>query len=169
MAKFLSKGFWESVASIILRNRPLILILIVGFTIFLGFQWRNMRFTYTEANLLPDDHEVNLEYQNFKDKFGEEGNLIVLGIQDERLFTPEVLTGWNDLSTKIAKADAVALSLSLKDLKILDKQENPQRFDLVPFMTDSTLTAESAASYRKLLFDDSLNQTVLSEIHFIIY
>ncbi|WP_035334587.1 efflux RND transporter permease subunit [Dokdonia sp. PRO95] len=154
MAKFLSKGFWESVASLILRNRPLILILIVGFTIFLGFQWRNMRFTYTEANLLPDDHEVNLEYQNFKDKFGEEGNLIVLGIQDERLFTPEVLTAWNDLSTKIAKADAVALSLSLKDLKILDKQENPQRFDLVPFMTDSTLTAESAASYRKLLFDD---------------
>ncbi|WP_396598014.1 RND family transporter [Dokdonia sp. R86516] len=154
MAKFLSKGFWESVASLILRNRPLILILIVGFTIFLGFQWRNMRFTYTEANLLPDDHEVNLEYQNFKDKFGEEGNLIVLGIQDERLFTPDVLTAWNDLSTKIAKADAVALSLSLKDLKILDKQENPQRFDLVPFMTDSTLTAESAASYRKLLFDD---------------
>ncbi|AWH74212.1 transporter [Dokdonia sp. Dokd-P16] len=154
MAKFLSKGFWESVASLILRNRPLILILIVGFTIFLGFQWRNMRFTYTEANLLPDDHEVNLEYQNFKDKFGEEGNLIVLGIQDERLFTPEVLTAWNDLSAKIAKADAVALSLSLKDLKILDKQENPQRFDLVPFMTDSTLTAESAASYRKLLFDD---------------
>ncbi|WP_298353647.1 MMPL family transporter [uncultured Dokdonia sp.] len=154
MAKFLSKGFWESVASIILRNRPLIIILVLAFTVFLGFQWRHMRFTYTEANLLPDDHEVNLEYQNFKDKFGEEGNLIVLGIQDERLFTPEILTAWNELSTRIAQADAVALSLSLKDLKILDKQEEPQRFDLVPFMTDSTLTAESAASYRKLLFDD---------------
>ncbi len=154
MAKFLSKGFWESVASIILRNRPLIIILVLAFTVFLGFQWRHMRFTYTEANLLPDDHEVNLEYQNFKDKFGEEGNLIVLGIQDERLFTPEILTAWNELSAKIAQADAVALSLSLKDLKILDKQEEPQRFDLVPFMTDSTLTAESAASYRKLLFDD---------------
>ncbi|EAQ39053.1 inner membrane transporter [Dokdonia sp. MED134] len=154
MAKFLSKGFWESVASIILRNRPLIIILVLAFTVFLGFQWRHMRFTYTEANLLPDDHEVNLEYQNFKDKFGEEGNLIVLGIQDERLFTPEILTAWNELSARIAQADAVALSLSLKDLKILDKQEEPQRFDLVPFMTDSTLTAESAASYRKLLFDD---------------
>ncbi|ANH59102.1 efflux RND transporter permease subunit [Dokdonia donghaensis] len=154
MAKFLSKGFWESVASIILRNRPLIIILVLAFTVFLGFQWRHMRFTYTEANLLPDDHEVNLEYQNFKDKFGEEGNLIVLGIQDERLFTPEILTAWNELSAKIAQSDAVALSLSLKDLKILDKQEEPQRFDLVPFMTDSTLTTESAASYRKLLFDD---------------
>lgn len=154
MAKFLSKGFWESVASIILRNRPLIIILVLAFTVFLGFQWRHMRFTYTEANLLPDDHEVNLEYQNFKDKFGEEGNLIVLGIQDERLFTPEILTAWNELSARIAQAGAVALSLSLKDLKILDKQEEPQRFDLVPFMTDSTLTAESAASYRKLLFDD---------------
>ena len=154
MAKFLSKGFWESVASLILRNRLFILILIAGFTIFLGFQWQHMRFTYTEANLLPDDHEINLEYQNFKDLFGEEGNLIVLGTQDERLFTPEILTAWNELSARIATSEAVALSLSLKDLKILDKQEEPQRFDLVPFMDDSALTTESAAQYRKLLFED---------------
>ena len=80
MAKFLSSGFWVSVASIILRYRLLILILVAAFTVFLGFQWQHMRFTYTEANLLPDDHEVNLEYNTFLDKFGEEGNLIVLGL-----------------------------------------------------------------------------------------
>ena len=34
-----------------------------------------MRFTYTEANLLPDDHEVNITYNNFLKIFGEEGNL----------------------------------------------------------------------------------------------
>ena len=65
-----------------------------------------------------------------------------------------MLTAWNSLSTEIAKANTVALSLSLKDLKILKKQEEPQRFDLVPFMTDSPLTPQSAASYRKLLFED---------------
>lgn len=154
MAKFLSNGFWESVASLILRNRLLILILTLGFTVFLGFQWQHMRFTYTEANLLPDDHEVNLEYQEFLNRFGEEGNLIVLGIQDDALFTPEILKAWNDLSAHLATSDAVELSLSLKDLKILDKQENPQRFDLKPFMTDSIFTAETASSYQKLLFND---------------
>lgn len=154
MAKFLSKGFWESVASLILRNRLFILLLILGFTVFLGFQWRHMRFTYTEANLLPDDHEINLEYQEFLDKFGEEGNLIVLGIKDDALFTPEILKAWNDLSAGFAASDAVELSLSLKDLKVLDKQENPQRFDLKPFITDSIFTVETASSYKKLLFND---------------
>ena len=39
-----------------------------------------MRFTYTEANLLPDDHPINLKYNDFLEIFGEEGNLIVLGV-----------------------------------------------------------------------------------------
>lgn len=154
MAKFLSRSFWESVASIILRNRPLILILIAGITVFLGFQWQHMRFTYTEANLLPDDHEVNLAYNDFLDKFGEEGNLIVLGIQDDRLFTPELLNGWNDLSKKLAQNPAVSLTLSLNDLKILDKQENPQRFDIRPFISDVVKDQTQAENYRKQLFND---------------
>lgn len=154
MAKFLSRSFWESVASIILRNRPLILILIAGITVFLGFQWQHMRFTYTEANLLPDDHEVNLAYNDFLDKFGEEGNLIIMGIQDEKLFTPELLNGWNSLSSKLAQNPAVSLTLSLKDLKLLDKQENPQRFDIKSFITDSIVDVTQADNYRKQLFND---------------
>ena len=101
MAKFLSSGFWENVARIILRNKLLILILVIAATVFLGKQWTHMRFTYTEANLLPDDHEVNLEYNTFLDKFGEEGNLIVIGIKNDSLFTPKVLNAWNSLSEKI--------------------------------------------------------------------
>ena len=42
--------------------------------IFFSQQWDNMRFTYTEANLLPDDHEVNIVYNDFLKVFGEEGN-----------------------------------------------------------------------------------------------
>ncbi|MDP2160233.1 MAG: hypothetical protein Q8K02_07110, partial [Flavobacterium sp.] len=65
MAKWFSVGFWEAIARIILRNRIVILSLIVLFTVFMAIQWKNMRFTYTEANLLPDHHEVNEEYKHF--------------------------------------------------------------------------------------------------------
>jgi len=154
MAKFLSSGFWVSVASIILRYRLLILIFVAGFTVFLGFQWQHMRFTYTEANLLPDDHEVNLEYNTFLDKFGEEGNLIVLGIKNDSLFTPDVLNKWNALNAAINDAQEVTLTISLQDLKLLDKQENPARFDLKSFMPDSITTDKQASDYRKQLFND---------------
>lgn len=153
MTKFLSHGFWDSVARIILRNRIFILCCVLAATIALAWQWQNMRFTYTEANLLPRDHEVNLEYQAFLDQFGEEGNLIVFGIQDSALFEPAVLNRWNALADSIDAFDEVALSLSLKDLKLLQKEEDPPRFELKDFIEDSVTTKAEALAYRTKLFD----------------
>ena len=48
-------------------------------------QWKNIRFTQTEANLIPADDKVNIDYNNFLDKFGEEGNLIVLASKDPKI------------------------------------------------------------------------------------
>ncbi len=154
MSQILSLGFWERLARIILRNRPLILLLIIGLTIFFGYQWQHMRFTYTEANLLPDNHPVNVEYNAFLDKFGEEGNLIVLGIQNDSLFTPKVLNAWNELATKIDSFPEVALSISLKDLKLLSKKENPKRFEFENFIPDTVTTNKQAEHYKKILFND---------------
>ena len=68
MAKKLPQGFWALTARIILRNRILILLLLAAFTVFLGLQWEHMRFSSSQANLLPDEHPVNLEYKEFLQK-----------------------------------------------------------------------------------------------------
>ncbi|MBB69424.1 MAG: transporter, partial [Flavobacteriaceae bacterium] len=94
MLKLLSTGFWNALARLILRNRVAILVLIGLFTALMVSQWGKMRFSYTEANLLPDDHSVNLDYNHFLEIFGEEGNLIVLGVKDSRLFSVENLNAW---------------------------------------------------------------------------
>ena len=88
MKKKIKVGFWELIARIVLKNRIAILITILALTIFLSFQWRNLGMTYTEANLLPKDHIVNQQYDEFLTKFGEEGNLIVIGFKDN--FAPAV-------------------------------------------------------------------------------
>ena len=90
-------GFWDSVSNLILRNRILIIALLVLATSFFISQWQYIKFSNTEANLLPDNHEVNLEYLDFTDKFGEEGNLIVIGVKDSLLFTTENFNAWNNL------------------------------------------------------------------------
>ena len=61
MKNKLKVGFWEFIARIILKNRITILGVIFLLTIFLGLQWKNIRFSFTEANLLPDDNIVNTE------------------------------------------------------------------------------------------------------------
>ena len=99
MKKRIKVGFWELVARIVLKNRIAILISILALTIFLSLQWKNLGMTYNEANLLPKDHIVNQQYDAFLDKFGEEGNLIVIGFKDNRFFTPKAFQAWNQLMT----------------------------------------------------------------------
>jgi hypothetical protein len=101
MVAKLTKGFWPKVAGIILRNRILILLGIVAFTVFLALQWKNMRFSNTEANILPDDHPASVQYNAFTQIFGEEGNAIVLAIKDSALFTPKNFNRWNTLSKQL--------------------------------------------------------------------
>ncbi|MDY8136749.1 efflux RND transporter permease subunit [Aquimarina sp. 2201CG5-10] len=153
MAKLLSFGFWNTLAGIILRNRAAIFIGIIGITVFLGFQWKNMRFSFTEANLLPDDHQVNIEYQNFLEKFGDEGNLIVMAVKDSSLFTPEKLKAWNEFNDSFKKYSEIDLVISLADLKKLKKEDNPPRFELVPFITDSIYTEKLVDEYKQELFN----------------
>ncbi|MFT5103073.1 MAG: putative RND superfamily exporter protein [Candidatus Latescibacterota bacterium] len=116
-------------------------------------QWKHMRFTYTEANLLPDDHETNLEYQNFLQKFGEEGNLIVLGIKDSLLFTPKKFKAWELLTADLKKAPEVELTLSVSDLQKLQKRKDTAAFEMVPFIQDSILDTEKLKRYQYELFN----------------
>ena len=123
MKKRIKVGFWELVARIVLKNRIAILISILALTIFLSLQWKNLGMTYNEANLLPKDHIVNQQYDAFLDKFGEEGNLIVIGFKDNRFFTPKAFQAWNELMTGLKNSKEVELVVSLNDLKKLQKEE----------------------------------------------
>ena len=127
-------GFWEKLARIILKNRIIILVILSALTIFLGYQWKNLSMTYTEANLLPKDHIVNKQYQQFLDKFGEEGNLVVIGFQDPKFFTPKNYAAWNELMTGLKNSKEVDLVVSLNDLKKLEKDTVNEKFVLTPFI-----------------------------------
>lgn len=153
MNKLFSIGFWSWVARFILRNRTWILIVIAAITVLLALQWKNMRFTYTEANLLPDDHPINLEYNKFLSHFGEEGNLIVMGVKDSSIFTPEKFKAWNKLSEDIGKFNEVELTLSVGNLQKLQKRIDTTGFELVPFIKDSIFTSENLAGYEDELYN----------------
>ena len=115
MVKWFSIGFWELFARIVLRNRIVILLGIAFLTLFLGMQWKNIRFSYTEANLLPDNHHVNNDYNSFLENFGEEGNMIVIGSKDPAFFTPKVFTAWNKMMASLKNEPEVSLVVSIND------------------------------------------------------
>tara|TARA_R110000850_G_scaffold277058_1_gene421936 strand:- start:179872 stop:182253 length:2382 start_codon:yes stop_codon:yes gene_type:complete len=144
--------FWSKTARFILRNRTLLLILIIVGTVFMAMQWKHMRLSNTEANLLPDDHPINQEYNAFLEKFGEEGNIIVIGTNDSTAFTPEKFKAWNLLSNEINNFEEVEFIISMNNLKELQKNEDSLRFELTPFLKDSVFTVENIQDYKTKLY-----------------
>ncbi|WP_298761391.1 efflux RND transporter permease subunit [uncultured Psychroserpens sp.] len=175
MFKLFTKNFWEVVARLILRNKIGILIAIILATLFFSSQWNNMRFTYTEANLLPDDDDINVTYNKFLEIFGEEGNLIVLGVKDSTLFTVDKLNAWNQLSEDFKAYDEVETVVSINDLQKLVKNDNAEKFDLVPFIKDSVSSQEQIKTLQDELFkkypfyDNFLFNTETGTIRTAIY
>ncbi len=145
-------SFWEAVARLILRNRIAFIVALVGVTLFWATQWKYMRFTFTEANLLPDNHPENIRYNDFLSLFGEEGNVIVIAVKDESLFTPEKLSAWNALSKKLNGFDEIDFVLSLENLQVLTKNTSKGKFELEPLLTNTNLDSTGIKQLKQRLF-----------------
>ena len=146
-------NFWTRVSRIILKNRYLILILIAIITTFLVFQMKNMRFSYTEANLLPENHEVNIQYNKFLEIFGEEGNLVLLAVKDSSFFTTDKFNAWNSLAKSFDSLPEVEFTLSIADVKKLKKDTKNRKFVLESIYEEKITSQEKVNSIKKELFE----------------
>ncbi|WP_375323485.1 RND family transporter [Flagellimonas sp. GZD32] len=154
MVAKLSKGFWPKVARIILRNRILILLGVVAFTVFLAMQWKNIRFSNSEANILPDDHPATIEYRAFTKIFGEEGNAVVLAIRDSALFETDNFNRWNRLAKQLAAFPEIDYVISLENLKVLEKDKDNQSFVMESFIKNEPTTTQEIDSLKHHLFKE---------------
>ena len=123
-------GVWRTISQLILNNRFLILSVLILSTFLWIDQWKNIRFTFTEANLLPDKHEENIRYKDFVKVFGEEGNLLVIAIKDNDFFSQEKLKMWKELRIEITKFSEIDYALSFDNLKEIVKNQKLRRFEL---------------------------------------
>ena len=146
--------FWGRVARLILRNRFTLLVLLSLATVFWVSQWKYMRFTFSEANLLPDQHEENIKYNEFLNLFGEEGNVLVLALQDPNLFSKEKLEAWNELSAELGTYDEIDFVLSIDNLKVLSKNKQKNKFEMIPFQGKKPETESDFALLEQQLFKE---------------
>ena len=146
-------NFWTKVAGIILRNRYLVLLGIAIITGLLASQMKYMKFSYSEANLLPENHEANIEYNKFLEIFGEEGNLVILGIKDSTVFTPKKFNAWNNLVKEFNNLDEIDFTLSIADVQKLKADRKKRKFVLEPLYKEAPQTSEEVLAIKKQLFE----------------
>ena len=147
-------NFWLVVSRIILKRRIFILLVLAATTVFLASKIQNIQFSHTEPNLLPKDHEENIKYNKFLEIFGEEGNLIILAIQDSAVFTAENFNKWNNFSKELNSYPEVDFTASIGDIKTLKKDKKNQKFFVEPLYKNEPSTNNEVKKIKDELFNN---------------
>ena len=145
---------WGILARLILRNRILFLLLILANTFLLSTQWKHMRFSHTEANLLPKNHSYNIAYDNFTNVFGEEGNLILIATNDSSLFELGNFNAWIKLSESFKSNEWIDKVLHVGNIPVIKKDKKNKSFVLDSVTNYNFSSKKTLENFQKNLFND---------------
>ncbi len=148
-----SKG-WDIFARLILRNRIFFLVFIFISTLLLSTQWKNLKFSYSEANLMPKDHPFNLAYDNFVNVFGEEGNLLIIAVNDSSLFKKNNFNSWIELSQSFKNKKEVNNVIHVGNIPIISKDKIKKEFTVDSISNNSFKSDYKVKEFKNILFQD---------------
>ena len=148
-----SKG-WDIFARLILRNRIFFLVLIFISTLLLSTQWKNLKFSYSEANLMPKDHPFNLAYDNFVNVFGEEGNLLIIAVNDSLLFKKNNFNSWIKLSQSFKNKKEVNNVIHVGNIPVISKDKIKKEFTVDSILNNSFISDYKVEEFKNTIFQD---------------
>ena len=163
---------WASIARFILGNRLTIIILLGLSTVFMGYYAQKADIIYESPKLLPDHDTTALEYAQFKNLYGQDGSVMVIGIQDDDLYTLQRFGDWYDLGNEIKKVYGVKAVASVTRLQNIVKNDSLGIFENKPIVTRKPQTQAEVDSikkvihrlpfYRGIIYNDSTHSTLMA-------
>lgn len=142
---------WKILARLTLRNRLTIIIVVGALTVFFGYKASFVQIAYDFSKLLPDDDQTFLDYQGFKERFGEDGNVMVIGAQDEKMFELDRFNDWYDLGNEIKKIDGIQAVVSIARLSNLFRNDSLNKFEFIPIVSKRPTSQQEVDSIKKVV------------------
>jgi uncharacterized protein len=144
---------WHKIAAYIIKLRIILLVILLLATGVMGYFASQVKLSYDFISAVPTDNPKYIDYQNFKKTFGEDGNLMVIGVQTTDFFSSAFFKEYVQLSRELAKVPAVENVLSIPAAINLKKDTVTQRLKTVP-LVDSTADATGNYDSVKYLFSN---------------
>ena len=127
---------WHKIAAFIIKYRIALLITLLASTAIMGYFASQVKISYEFTSAVPTDNAKYVEYQSFRKQFGEDGNLMVIGVQSRDFFSPGFFNDYALLAKKIAKVHAVENVLSIPGAVMLVKDTATQKLKVSPIAGD---------------------------------
>jgi len=119
----------------------------------MGYMARGVKQTYSFPKILPDTHQSFLDYNQFKKTFGEDGNVMVIGLKTDRLFEKEMFNDWYMLGNEVKEMQGIDGVLSIPHAFKVVKNKEEKRFGVAPLVEQAIQNAEEMDNIKSVFYD----------------
>ena len=140
---------WKAFSGILLRNKLAFTIGLLLITAFMGYETTRIELSYEFAQILPKNDSTFVEYQKFKEKFGEDGSVMVIGFGDKNLFQLQKFNDWDALGKRIKSIDGIKEIMSVTTIYNVQRNDSLEKFDFVPILKHPLKTQQGLFITRK--------------------
>lgn len=121
---------WTRLAHFIIKNRLFLVILIVVITAFMGYHARKAEMSYDFRGTVPAHDPEQIYFTEFRKQFGEDGNVVAIGLKDSAIFSYENFERLRQLCVSIRQLEGVNDVISLPQIKMIEKDAEAKQFKL---------------------------------------
>ncbi|AWV98686.1 efflux RND transporter permease subunit [Arcticibacterium luteifluviistationis] len=134
------QNFWEKVADVILKNRIAWIVVISIITGFMVYMTTQLQLSYELPKILPQSDEHYQRYEAFKDRYGEDGNVMVIAIKTDDIYSLDTYNKWFDLGQDLKKIDGIKNIASICNLFEIRPDEVQKKFNFIPISPEKPNT-----------------------------
>ncbi|MEQ6119316.1 MMPL family transporter [Reichenbachiella sp. MALMAid0571] len=99
----------------------MLLVILVVITAFMGYQAQFVNWSFNLANIVPADDPEMVHFKDFQQTFGEDGNILAIGIKDSSVYQETNFRKLSYLTSELEKIKGVSNVLGLTNLQMLMK------------------------------------------------
>lgn len=163
---------WSTLARMVIQHRNKFLLLLAGVTVMMGYFASRVQLSYDFSKAIPADNQKLLEYKEFKKHFGEDGNMMVIGVQTDRFFQLDHFKAYQQLLQEVKEVRCVEEVLAVPAAVYLKKDTLTEKLVSSKIFNDtynSQLQLDSAAAlfgqfpfYRGMLYNPNTHAYLMA-------
>lgn len=120
--------------------------LLLVFTCYMAYRAQDVKMAYNFNTAVPETDESFKYFQQFKEKFGEDGNILVLGVKDSSLYKLKSFQLYKKLNDSIAAMKEITNVISLSSLQKIVRDQEARSFNLEPLIAETPQTEEELSN-----------------------
>src|SRR6478672_10345149 len=98
---------WKRLAGMVLKFKLPLLLFLLAVTVMMGYYASKVTLSYEFAKAIPTDNPKYQEYLSFKQRFGDDGNLLVIAVETENMFKLPTFSAFSKLHNDLKNVEHV--------------------------------------------------------------